>query len=380
MVERSYRQCLRCVMDTSDPDISFDGNGFCNHCTEFFGRLARRASSGEQSQRQLERLIQRIKRSGRNKTYDCVLGISGGIDSCYAAYVAKQLGLRPLAVHMDNGWNSKTAVNNIKNVARKLGIDYQSVVLQWEEFRSLQLAFLRASVPEIETPTDIAIPAALHRVAADNGLKFIISGGNNATEGILPKRWHYDAKDVKYLTAIHNRFGKGKLDSFPTFGFQKEIYYKLIKGIRVVYLLDHLPYSKREASRILKEELNWEHYGGKHHESRITAFVQSYVLPKKFKIDYRRATLSTQICAGAITRAEALDELAKPPYDPVTVGREKEFVAKKFDISVSELDQILESPPKTYQDYPHAQERLEFIYRIYRRLSGTLGFCLCLAS
>jgi N-acetyl sugar amidotransferase len=372
MAEESYRQCLRCVMDTtSDPEIDLDGNGFCNHCTGFFERAAKRTYSGEHSQRALGRLVQRIQRSGKDKAYDCVLGISGGVDSCYAAYIAKKVGLRPLAVHMDNGWDSTTAVKNIKNVARTLGIDYQSYVLQWEEFQDLQLAFLRASVPEIETPTDIAIPAALHRVAAEHGVRFIVSGGNYATEGIMPKRWHYNAKDVKYLTAVHDRFGKRKLKSFPTFGYQKEMYYKFIKGIRFVYLLNYVPYSRKDALRTLKEEVGWESYGGKHHESQITAFVHRYVLPKKFNIDYRRATLSTQICAGEVTRAEALEELATPPYDPATVDKDAEFVAKKLDISVTELKQIVEeTPPRSYKDYPNEQRRLEFIYRIYRRLFG----------
>jgi N-acetyl sugar amidotransferase len=371
MAAAGYRQCERCVMDTSDPDIRFDASGFCNHCTEYFERLAHKAYRGEQSRKELERIVERIKRSGEGKPYDCVLGISGGIDSCYAAYVAKQHGLRPLAVHMDNGWNSKTAVSNIKNVAHKLGIDYQSYVLQWEEFRDLQLAFLRASVPEIETPTDIAIPAALHRVAAEHGVKVLISGGNYVTEGILPKRWHYNAKDMKYLTAIHESFGRMKLKTFPTFGFQKEMYYKLIKGIRFVYLLNYVPYSRHTAMETLKRELGWEYYGGKHHESRITTFVQAYVLPKKFNIDYRRATMSTQICAGEMTRAEALEELQKLPYDPGAVEQEKEFVAKKFEISLAELEQILGSPSRSYLDYPNDQRRIDFIYRTYRRLMGT---------
>jgi hypothetical protein len=294
------------------------------------------------------------------------MGVSGGVDSCYVAYVAKSLGLRPLAVHMDNGWDSDTAARNIKNVARALGIDYQSVVLDWEEFRDLQLAFLRASVPEVETPTDIAIPAALHRVAAEHGVKFILSGGNYATEGILPRTWHYDAKDVRFLKAVNRRYGSGKLGSFPTFGFVNETYYKFAKGIRFVYILNLVPYSKGDAIKKL-QELGWEDYGGKHRESMITEFVQSYLLPVKFQIDYRRATLSSQICAGEVTRDEALEILKAPPFDAARVRQEKMYIAKKFGIAQEEMDAIIAAPPKTHRDYPNNERFLQLLYGTYRR-------------
>jgi N-acetyl sugar amidotransferase len=354
-------------MSTTDPDITFDAEGRCNHCTDYFERLASRTYEAERSERELAAIVGRIKAAGQGNEYDCVVGISGGIDSCYAAYLAKSIGLRPLTVHMDNGWDSDTAARNIKNVTRTLGIDYQSVVLDWEEFRDLQLAFLRASVAEIETPTDIAIPAALHRVAAQNGVKFILMGGNFVTEGILPRAWHYNARDVRFLRAVHRRFGSGKLRTFPTFGFVKEIYYKFFKGIRLVYLLNLVPYSKRDAMMKL-QELGWEYYGGKHYESKITGFVQSYLLPVKFQIDYRRATLSSQICAGEITREEALEILKTPPFDASRVLEEKAYVAKKFGISVEEMDAILTAPPRPYRNYPNNERLLEFLYGTYRRL------------
>jgi N-acetyl sugar amidotransferase len=362
----STRVCTRCVMSTTDPDISFDAEGRCNHCTDYFERMASLTYQPETSDRELATIVERIKAAGRGREYDCVMGMSGGIDSSYAVFVAKSLGLRPLAVHMDNGWDSDTAARNIKNVARTLGVDYQSVVLDWEEFRDLQLAFLRASVPEIETPTDVAIPAALHRVAAENGVKFILMGGNYVTEGILPRAWHYDAKDVRFLKAVHRRFGSGRLRTFPTFGFVKETYYKFFKGIRLVYVLNHVPYSKADAMNKL-EELGWEYYGGKHYESTITGFVQSYLLPVKFQIDYRRATLSSQICAGEISREEALEILKKPPFDATQAGQEKLYVAKKFGISAEEIDGILAAPPKTHRDYPNNERLLEAIYGVYRR-------------
>src|SRR5579884_4567901 len=227
--DRTTRVCSRCVMSDTDPDITFDAEGRCNHCTDYFKRLAKSTYNAGTSERELEAVVDRIKAAGRGREYDCVLGISGGVDSCYAAYVAKTLDLRPLAVHMDNGWDSDTAARNIKRVTDTLGIDYQSVVLDWEDFRDLQLAFLRASVPEIETPTDIAIPAVLHRVAAEHGVRFIISGGNYATVGKIGRAWHYNAKDVRFLRAVQRRFGTGRLRTFPTFGLVKEIYYKFFK-------------------------------------------------------------------------------------------------------------------------------------------------------
>lgn len=364
--DSSARVCTRCVMSTTDPDITFDAEGRCNHCTDYVERLASLTYNPATSERELAAVVDRIKAAGRGKEYDCVMGISGGIDSCYAVYVATSLGLRPLAVHMDNGWDSDTAVKNIKNVARTLGIDYQSVVLDWEEFRDLQLAFLRASIPEIETPTDIAIPAALHRVAAENGVKFILMGGNYATEGILPRAWHYNPRDVRYLRAVHRQFGSGELRTFPTFGVVKETYYKFFKGIRLVYVLNLVPYSKSDAMKKL-QELGWEYYGGKHYESTITGFIQSYLLPVKFQIDYRRATLSSQICAGEINREEALEILKTPPFAAERVREEKVYVAKKFGISLEEMDAILAAPPRTHRDYPNSERLLEPLYGVYRR-------------
>lgn len=368
MKELKYQQCKRCVMDTTDPEIFFDGNGYCNHCNNYFDNLSKRAYQGRTSDEKLAHIVEKIKKSGKNKVYDCVLGISGGIDSSYAAYILKKSGLRTLCVHMDNGWDSEISVKNIRYIVSKLGFDYQSYVLDWEEFRDLQVSFLRASVPEAETPTDIAIPAVLYEIASKYKIKYIISGGNFATEGILPKSWHYDAKDVKYLKSIHEKFSIKKLKTFPTFGYQKEIYYKL-KGIKTIYLLNYVPYSKKDAIEVLEQELGWKYYGGKHYESKYTGFIQSYVLFEKFKIDYRLATFSTQICTGEITREEALNELPKKPYDPIKTEEEKKYVCKKLDISLQEFNEIINLPPKTYKDYPNNKKLLQFIYNIYRKLN-----------
>ena len=363
---RKYQQCTRCVMDTKDVEIVFDENGYCNHCTEYFDKTSKLIYQGKTSDEMLAQLIKQIKQSGKNKEYDCVLGISGGCDSCYAACIAKNLGLRVLAVHMDNGWDSEISVSNIKNVIEKLGVSYQSYVLDWEEFRGIQLAFLKASVPEIETPTDIAIQGVLHKVAAKYNIKYIISGSNYATEGILPKSWHYNSKDVKYLNSIHKQFGNKKLKTFPTFSALQEMYYKYVKGIRLIYLLNYLPYNKKEAMEVLEQKFGWKYYGKKHHESTFTGFVQSYILPEKFQIDYRLSTSSSKICSDTITREEALLELTKEFYEPEKATAVKEYVCKKLGITIKEFDAMMASPPKTYRDYPNAQKKLEFIYRVYR--------------
>jgi N-acetyl sugar amidotransferase len=367
MPERAYQICQRCAMDTSDPNITFDDEGNCNHCIEFLSKTAKQSYVGEESDRQLAEWVKDIKAKGKNNEYDCLIGVSGGIDSSYVAYQCKQLGLRPLAVHMDNGWNSEEAVQNIKNVCDKLDIDYQSYVLNWEEFKDLQLSFLKASIVELEIPTDIAIPGALHRIAAENKIKYIISGGNFATEGILPNSWFYDPKDSKLLYGIQKKFGKMKLKDFPTFDFKKEIYFKFVKGIRMVYLLNYLPYNKDEAMKLLKDELGWKYYGGKHYESKYTGFVQSYIQPVKFGIDYRRATYATLVCAGTATREEAIEELKKMSFNPNTIDAEKAYIAKKFEISLTEFEEIMKRPVKTYRDYPNDEKRLTKMYDLYRK-------------
>ncbi len=355
-------------MDTTDLKIIFDKDGICNHCTDFLTRKIKFNYQGKSSDRAIERIVKEIKLAGKNSDYDCIIGLSGGVDSSYSAYVAKELGLRILGVHMDNGWNSEQAVLNIKNVVNKLGIDYDSYVLDWEEFKDLQLAFLKASVPEAETPTDMAIPAACYQYAAKYNVKYIISGGNFATEGILPTSWHYNAKDMKYFSHIQKTFGEKKLKTFPTFGFKKEMYYKIIKGIKMVYLLNYVPFNKEEAMEFLKTNLDWKFYGGKHYESKYTKFIQSYYLYEKFGIDYRRATLSSQICVGEAFRDESLKQLKSKPYKIDNIAQEKQYIVKKLQISQSELEEIISSQPKWFWNYPNDFKKLNFIYDSYRKI------------
>lgn len=368
MKARSYQQCIRCVMNTTDLEITFDENGYCNHCTEFLSTRAKYKYQGKESDERIERIIDAIKRDGKGNEYDCIIGVSGGVDSSYLAYIAKERGLRSLAVHMDNGWNSKEAVMNIKTITEKLGLDYESYVLDWEEFKDLQLAFLKASVPEAETPTDIAILAALHHFAAKHKIKYILSGGNLATEGILPKSWHYNAKDLKYFDHIRETFGGKKLKEFPTFGYKKEIYFKLIMGIRTIYPLNYVSFAKKEAVEILRKKFDWKYYGGKHHESRYTRFIQSYYLYEKFGIDYRRATLSTQICCGEIKYDDAINQLKCKPFEGSQIEDEKQYISKKLGLRSDEFERILNLPPKWYWDYPNDGKKLGIIYDTYRKL------------
>ncbi len=360
-------------MDTTDPEIQFDEKGVCNHCTGFMKQLEEVKALKKYGTEHLGEIVGKIKKDSKNRKYDVLLGISGGVDSTYVAYLLKNLGLRTLLVHMDNGWNSDDATLNIKNVVKTLGFDYESYVLDWEEFKEIQLAFLRASVVEAETPTDIAIQGALHSVAAKFGIKYIISGGNMATEGILPKMWHYNQKDTKYFNAIQEKFNPKKVRKFPNFGFEKEFYYKFIKGIKIIYLLNYVDFNKAEATKLIQEKLGWKNYGGKHHESRFTKFVQAYLLPKKFDLDYRKATLSSQICSGETTREEAIEALKAPIYNEEVMEREKEFIAKKLGISKPELDKIIDLPPKYYYEYPNDEKKLNFIYRIYRKYFSFLA-------
>lgn len=370
MQDRKYQQCNRCVMDTSDIDITFDENGYCNHCTDFFQFISKEIYQGKESDLKLEKLINKVKNAGKGKEFDCVIGVSGGVDSIYLTYLAKQWGLRPLAVHMDNGWNAKVAVLNIKKALDLLGIELYTYVLDWEEFRDLQLSFLKASVPEVENPTDMAIPGVLHKIASKYKIKYILSGGNYATEGILPKSYQYNPKDLKYLKHIHKNFGNVKLKDFPSFGYLQEAYYKIIKEIRILYPLNLVDYNKQSAINLLEQKLGWENYGGKHHESIFTKFVQSYYLLEKFEIDYRRATYSTQICAGEISRDYAIENLKKKPFDEKTIEADIDYVAKKFELTSDEFKKILNLPPKRYYNYPNDRKKLDFIYNFYIRLKN----------
>ena len=367
--EKNYKICSYCVMDTSDEDIIFNDEGRCNHCIDFEVVLKDSRYAKNNSKEKLEELLKIFKVSGEKKKYDCLVGISGGVDSCYMAHLCKKWGLKPLLIHMDNGWNSEIAVKNVKKMVDKLGFDYVSYVLDWREFREIQLAFLKSSIVDLEMPTDIAIAASLYKTASKHGIKYIVSGGNFSGEGILPLTWGYHVlKDEKLYRHIVKKYSKTKIKKVPIVGLKSEIYYKFIKRIKTVYPLNFVEYNKDKAKQFLTNNYEWEDYGGKHAESKITAFWQSYVMPEKYNMDYRRATYSSQIVSGQIKREIALEELKKLPYSPEKIQMDKKYIAKKYNIYENLLEEYLNSPPKTFKKFPNDRIKIEWFYSMYRKI------------
>jgi N-acetyl sugar amidotransferase len=348
-----YRVCARCIMDTTDPDITFDDKGYCNHCTRFFERARTELHTDEEGQRRLDALVARIKAEGRGKEYDCIIGLSGGVDSSTVAHIVKRLGLRPLAVHLDNGWDSELAVSNVERLVKKLELDLSTLVLDWEMFKDLHLAFLKASVANSEIPTDHAISATLYRLAVKHGLRYIISGGNLATEAIMPLSWGYYNLDWKHIKAIHNRFGERKLKRFPHLTLAHWAYYTFLKGIKVIPILNYFEYNKEASKRMLATEYGWKDYGGKHYESVYTRFFQGYILPTKFGYDKRRAHLAALVCSGQMNREDALEEMEKPPYPKEMLAEDRPFVIKKLGLTEKAFEELMVTPPKSFADYPN---------------------------
>lgn len=345
-----YRMCTRCIMDTTDPEITFDGNGVCNHCHTYDRLVREHIVDGEAGHKRLLKLVDSIERAGRGKKYDCIIGVSGGVDSTYVAYLVKQFGLRPLAVHLDNGWDSELAVKNIEETLKRLGIDLYTEVLDWEEFRDLQAAFLKASTPDSEIPTDHTIVAILGNIAAKLHIKYILIGNNVRTETHLPRAWSQGHFDWKYIRELHKRFGTRPLKTFPHFDFFT--YYLRMLTQKRIAILDYVNYSKKEALHVLQDELGWRYYGGKHYESIYTRFYQGYILPVKFGFDKRRCHLSSLVCSGEITREQALEELRIPTYSPSMQEEDREYVAKKLGFTDEEFTAIMNAPKKSYWNYP----------------------------
>jgi N-acetyl sugar amidotransferase len=363
--DRPYRICARCIMDTSDSEITFDDHGVCSHCHEYERRVSAEVLPQPEGERRLEETAERIKRDGRRRRYDCILGLSGGVDSTYVAYLTKQLGLRPLALHLDNGWDSDIAVRNIHNVVRKLDIDLETHVLDWEEFRSLQLAFLRASTPDSEIPTDHAIVASLFEAAAKHRVRWIMNGANVVTELMVPLTWSHGHYDWGYIKGINDRFGTRPLRTFPRFGVLRQHHWQQLRGIQDLFVLNHVDYDKPRAIEILKRELDWEPYGAKHYENVYTKFFQGFILPQKFGFDKRRPHLSCLILDGKMSRDEALAEVERPAIEPEELRRDRVFAAKKLGLSEAEFDEIMALPRKTFWDYP-SYERDLYGTRRYR--------------
>ena len=346
------QQCSLTVLDTTAPDITFDEQGVCNYVHEFrrnfSGRMAMPAE--ERDKRFLEK-IAAIKKAGKGKPYDCILGLSGGVDSSYMAYIAWKYELRPLAIHFDNGWNSELAVKNIEGIVNTCGYDLHTYVIDWEEFRDLQIAYLKASVVDIEVPTDHFIFATLYEYAAKFKIPYILNGNNFQTEAIMPRGWNYKKTDLDNILDIHKKYGTIPLKKYPKLGRLQLYYYHNVRNITQIYLLEFLDYKKAEAKEIIKREFGWRDYGGKHYESIWTKFYQAYILPEKFNIDKRKAHLSNLILTDQITREEALAELEKPLYNELDLMDEKEYVLKKLGLSEADFFQIMQNPPVPHTHY-----------------------------
>lgn len=367
-----YKVCTRCIMDTSDPEIFFDEDGVCNHCHRYDVELPKRVFQGEIAKEKLTQIINKIKQSGKGKEYDCIIGVSGGVDSTYVAYLTKQLGLRALAIHFDNGWNSELAVSNIEKVLDGLNIDLFTYVIDWEEFKDLQLSFLKASTPDGEIPTDHAINALLFREASKRGIKYIINGMNFATESMDVRMWAYGHSDWKYIKAVHKLFGTSSLKKYPHYSFLNLFYWTFFKRIKVVSILNYVEYDKDKVMTLIQDKLGWVYYGGKHYESVYTRFFQGYILTEKFNIDKRIGHLSDLIRSRQLTREKAIEELKNVGYDVQMKNIDLDFVMKKLDFNTDSFEQLMNEKPKNFMDYPNSASKITNLKRVvnYLRVKG----------
>jgi N-acetyl sugar amidotransferase len=366
---RPYAICSNCIMDTSDSNITFDVRGWCDYCNNFQANILPNWHPDETGEREIAPVIERIRRAGKGRDHDCLIGISGGVDSSYVTLLAKEkFGLRPLLYHVDAGWNSQVAVNNIEKLVDGLGLDLHTEVVNWAEMRDLQLAFFKAQVPHIDTPQDHAFFAGLYNFAARHRFKYILTGANYSTECVRePLEWHYHASDLRQLKAIHKRFGTKPLVEFPTAGiFKYKLYYRYLKGVRVVKPLNHVRYLKEEAMAELVRRFGWQRYPHKHYESRFTRFYEGYWLPTKFGYDKRRAHFSSLILTKQMTRDEALARIAEAAYDLDTIEHDFEYVATKLDITVDELRSLMGGENKSYRDYSNDMPLINAATQILR--------------
>lgn len=343
---KANKICTRCLMDDTVKGISFDEKGECTFC-KIHDELENKYPLNDETPHRLKLIIDKIKKDGKGKKYDCIIGVSGGRDSTYTLHNAVNLGLRPLAVHFDNGWNSEIAVQNIKSATDILGVDLHTHVADWEEFKDLQRSFLFASVPDAEVPTDWVIFSVLFAEAAQYNVKYIVHGHSFRTEGTTPLTWTY--MDGKYVQDVQRRFGKLKLKSFPNMSMSKYMYYSLFKKINQIRILYYYHYNEKEVLRVLEEELGWKNYGDKHHESKYTAFFQAYILTRKFNIDKRKLHYSAKVRNGQLTREQAIDVIKKDPYSG---GMESlDYCLKKLDLSYEDFDKIMNENPKSFLNY-----------------------------
>lgn len=351
---RNYQICVNCVMDTSDTDIEFDQHGVCDHCRGFGLYVKPKWHPDDEGHRKLVSLVGDIRDSGKGKEFDCILGMSGGLDSSYMLHLAvTQFNLRPLVFHVDGGWNTDIAVNNIQVLVEKLGLDLYTEVINWREMRDFQLAFFKSGVPHLDVPQDHAFVATLYNFASKHGIKYILNGGNISTECVRnPLKWLYHGTDMLQIRDILKHYGTVPMKTYPFSNIiNHKIYLRYIRGLKVVKPLDWMPYTKEKAKTELSELYGWRPYPQKHFESRFTKFFESYWLPERFGFDTRRVQFSSLILTGQMKRDDALKELLEPAYDPETIQQEFDFIARKLDISSDELRNYFLMPKKFYNDY-----------------------------
>lgn len=376
MAERAYQICTNCVMDTTDSAIVFDEQGVCDHCRTFRLKTLPSWHPDERGAAELEKLVENIRAEGCNKDFDCIIGMSGGIDSSYLTYLAKErLGLRPLVFHVDAGWNSQIAVNNIERVIDGLGLDLFTEVIDWQAMKNLQLAFFRSGVPHIDTPQDHAFFATMYKFASRHKVKYILTGANLSTECVRnPVEWMYYQSDSIQIRDIHRKHGDGSIEGFPlTSILWHKAYLPYIRGIRVARPLNLMPYIKKEAMELLETRFGWQPYPQKHFESRFTRFYESYWLPERFGYDVRKVQYSSLILTGQMTREEALEVLAGPSYDKETIAADIEFVASKLGISVDELNGYMHLPKRTYRDFKSQRQLYDVGARVMRLMGLEVG-------
>jgi N-acetyl sugar amidotransferase len=351
----NYQTCVKCVMDTSDPQIIFDECGVCDYCNNFKIDIEPNWHTDERGNSELQVLASKIKTEGVGKDFDCIIGLSGGLDSSYTAYVAKQkMGLRPLLFHVDAGWNTDQAVGNIEKLVNGLGLDLFTEVINWEEMKDLQVAFLKSQIADQDFPQDTAFFSSLYKFAHKHKIKYVLTGANYSTECCRePEKWGaYPGIDKILINDIYAHFGKGKLEDFPIVDILTyKIYYQKLLGMQIVKPLNHVPYIKKDAEEELNHLFGWEKFQHKHHESRFTRFYEDYWMPRKFGFHKRRAHFSSLILTGQMTRDEALDRISRPEMSEQFLTQEFEYVAHKLGLTVAELQVIFDGENKTYRDY-----------------------------
>lgn len=366
----NYRQCSVGVLDTrDDPDMRFDDEARCHYYHDYKAAEEAFVVMGEKGEALLRSLAGRIRKDGAGKRYDCILGLSGGVDSTYVALQARRLGLRPLAVHLDNGWNSELAVHNINAVVDRLGLDLHTHVIDWAEFRDLQRAYMKASVVDIEVLSDHAIFALLYRLAGKHGIKHILSGTNIVTEYVLPPHWIFNKSDHVNIRAIHDAFGDVPLKTYPFMDLKVKKWHQMMRGVASHSILNFMRYVKAEVKETIGRELGWRDYGGKHFESVFTRFYQGVILPEKFGIDKRKAHLTNLIYSGQMTKTAALVELDKPTYDPALQAEDRVFVAKKLGFTQDEFEAIMRMPPRRHDEFM-VERSVYAMYPALRPLRG----------